>query len=134
MDVEEQPQTHLKVNEDSIGFTQRKAPWIDPETGRPLDAKQVEKGMQRERQCFKKFKVDEEVPYSEYEKALRSGKKVVLEHAGWVLRQKDPETVRARLVATQVSDKSNSDSYYCPTPKQMSHRLVMSRAWHRGWK
>ena len=82
----------------------------------------------------KKIKVKEKVPYSEYEKALRSGKKVVLEHARWVLRQKDPETVRARLGATQVSDKSNSDSYYCPTPKQMSHRLVMSRAWHRRWK
>ena len=71
MDVEEQPQTHLKTNEDSVGYTQRKAPWIDPETGQPLDTKQVEKGMQRERQCFKKFKVQEEVPYSEHEKAPR---------------------------------------------------------------
>ena len=60
--------------------------------------------MERERQSFKTFKVKEEVPYSEYEKALKARRKAVLERAGWVLKQKSKDTVRARLVATQVSE------------------------------
>jgi hypothetical protein len=136
MDQEEagQAQTFMEDEKDEVQFTQTKPPWIDPENGQPLDKDQVETGMQRERLNFRRFKVKQEVPYSEYEEALRSGKKVVLERAGWVLRQKREGVVRARLVATQISDKSDPDSYYCPTPKQMSHRLVMTRAFKRGWK
>lgn len=116
-----------------VGLVLSEGPWINPETGEFLDEKQVQKGVERERQCFDKSKVEEEVTYEYYEELVRQGKKVVIVKAGWVLKQKTADIVRARLVAQQVSDGSDQMESYCPTPKQMSHRLVMARARRRKW-
>ena len=93
---------------DTLHWTQQKAPWIDPETGGVREDEKVEHGMEKKRKNMQNQKVLRVVTYKQYEEALRSGRKVVLVKTGWVLRRKG-EAVRARLVATQISDGVKAD-------------------------
>ena len=56
----------------------------------------------------------------------------MLVKTGWVLMRKG-EVVRARLVATQISDGVKTDDLYCPAPRAAAHRIVMVRAMEKGW-
>ena len=73
--------------------------------------------------------------YSDYERALRSGKKkVILVRAGWVLRRKSLTCVKARIVGQRFNDGTRPSEYYNPNPKAMAHRVVMGRALQKGWR
>ncbi len=87
--------------------------------------------MEAEMQSFKKLQVCRKATKADYIKDLKDGKKPTIIKTGWVLRKKvrqQKTIVRARCVATQVSDKSNVEEYYAPTPRHVAHRLVMARA------
>jgi hypothetical protein len=64
---------------------------------------------------------------------LRSGQRCKLIRSGWAIRVKPAGRIRARIVATEVSDWSHPNENYIPTPREVSHKIVMARAIHRGW-
>ena len=120
-----------------VSRVQRKGPWYDTDTGEELDDKLVEEGMEAEMQSFKKLQVYRKATKDDYLKDLKDGKKPQIIKTGWVLRKKvrnKKTIVRARCVATQVSDRSNMDEYYTPTPRHVAHRIVMARALEKKWQ
>ena len=71
-----------RCRKESVKLVQTKAPWFDPDTGEELPEKLVEEGMQNERENSIKFKVKRDVAYDVYERALKSGKKIISVKAG----------------------------------------------------
>ena len=115
-----------------ISWIQTKPPWRDPETMEPLDEDAVEKGFEYEREKWTKMDVFDWATWDEYQQCVDDGCEPLLIQSGWVMRKK-PDSVRCRCVAQQVSDGSDPDSYYCPTPRQVAHRIVVAQAAHENW-
>ena len=107
-------------------------PWHDANTGLELPPEEVEKGMQAERDSFRKFSVYDASTWDAFRKAKEDGLDPILVRAGWVLIQR-ADAVKARLVGQELSDGGHPDELYCPTPRHVAHRLVLAQALRRKW-
>ena len=95
-------------------------PWYDDITGAELDPKQVDAGMQKERNSLEEFWVKDDVLQSDY-----PGVPVI--NSRWVLGQKTPTEVRARVVVQQVN-KGSWDDTYAATPTASATRILAAYA------
>ena len=105
-------------------------PWYDDITQEPLDPEEVERGMQRERDCYADF---DAVEPTTWEEAGEEAKPIPMR---WVLRLKptaeNPKAVRARLCAQQLA--IGPADAFAATPSSVGPRLAVAWAGLRpGW-
>ena len=85
---------------------------------------EVEKGMKNETDAFERFKVYSWAPEEEAQGEIVSSR--------WLLKQRDPSTVKARIVAQQLNTGTPMDTF-AATPTTTAQRLVMLIAFSRCW-